>query len=85
ARREDVACAVVADASLSERDRLAETGALFVPAELKSANDPISEVATLVSRPGLRLLTLSDPGDPDTPAAATDAFVRAVRKQMVAI
>lgn len=85
ARREDVGCTVVADASLSERDRLAETGALFVPAELKSANDPITEVATLVPRPGLRLLTLSDPGDPDTPAKATDAFVRAVQQRSVAI
>jgi pimeloyl-ACP methyl ester carboxylesterase len=85
ARREDISCVVIADASLSERDRLAETGALFVPAELKTANDPIAELAALTPRQNLRILTLSDPGDPDTPAAATDAFVRAVKARLVAI
>lgn len=85
ARRDDIGCAVLADASLSERDRLAATGALFVPAELKAANDPIAEIATLPERPSLHFVALSDPGDSDTPSAATDAFVRAVTARHVAI
>ncbi len=78
--REDVSCVVVSGSALSLRDRLAETGALFNPRELKAANDPLALVKSFRPRAGIRFISLNDPTDPDTSTIAQSAFAAQARQ-----
>lgn len=85
ARRHDVGCAVMASAVLAVAKRAEEAGRPIAQKYRATLYDPIDHVAEIRTRPGLRMIVVSNPDDRTVPIDTQLAYVEALRKRAIPV
>ena len=85
ARRRDVGCAVMSSAVLAVALRAEEAGRPIAQKYRANLYDPIDHVAEVKSRPGLKMIVISNPADRTVPIDTQRAYVEALRKRSVPV